>query len=118
MLSYYQLYPLIACMGTTWTYLLGNYEDKAFNTSLKMAAKALTWENWKKMGTQTFRKSAWSYSQSGTTACPSFAATCMRAEHSLGNVKDRYFVFAAVGGAQVQNKLVQCLVCQFQKMIH
>lgn len=105
-------------MGTTWTYLLGNYEDKAFNTSLKMAAKALTWENWKKMGTQTFRKSAWSYSQSGTTACPSFAATCMRAEHSLGNVKDRYFVFAAVGGAQVQNKLVQCLVCQFQKMIH
>ena len=33
-------------------------------------------------------------------------------------VAGKYFVFAAVGRAQVQNILVQCLVCQFQKMVH
>ena len=67
-----------------------------FNDALKSAAKALKWENFDMIGSHSLRKAAWSYSQSGTTACPSFAATCMRAEHSLGNVKDRYFVFAAV----------------------
>ena len=80
----------------------GNYEDKVFNDALKTAAKALKWENYDMIGSHSLRKAAWSYSQSGTTACPSFAATCMRAEHSLGNVKDRYFVTAAVGGAQDQ----------------
>ena len=78
----------------------GQYEDKVFTTAMKTAAKDLTWENSDMIGSHSLRKAAWSYSQSGTTACPSFAATCMRAEHSLGNVKDRYFVFAAVGGAQ------------------
>ena len=63
---------------------------------LKTAAKQLGCENYEKMGTHTLPKSAWSYLQSGTTACPLFAATCMQAEHSLGNVKDRYFVYAAV----------------------
>ena len=78
----------------------GNSDDKNFCKALKRAAKEMNWEDWDRIGSHSLRKGSWSYSQSGTTACPSFAATCMRSDHSLGNVKDRYFVHAAVGLAQ------------------
>lgn len=77
-----------------------NQEDKNFKTALQKAGKQLGFANYRYLGSHSLRKGAWTYSQSGTTACPSFAATCMRADHSLGNVKDRYFVKGAVSEAQ------------------
>ena len=78
----------------------GSYEDSHFTTALQKAGKALGFVNWQFLGSHSMRKGGWTYTQSGTTNSPSFAATCMRADHSLGNVKDRYFVKAAAGGAQ------------------
>ena len=78
----------------------GNYEDKNFCAAIQAAGKAIGIPNYQFLGSHSLRKGGWTYSQSGTTACPSFAATCMRADHSLGNVKDRYFVKGAVSQAQ------------------
>ena len=71
----------------------GNYEDSHFTAALQKAGKALGFGNFQFLGSHSLRKGGWTYTQSGTTVCPSFAATCMRADHSLGNVKDRYFYF-------------------------
>jgi hypothetical protein len=69
--------------------MFSKYDDSRFLKQLKHAAKEcnipvnLT-------GSHALRKSSWSHSQNGTTCSPSYAATCLRADHSLGNVKDRY----------------------------
>jgi hypothetical protein len=69
--------------------LFKNYDDKAFNSALKNACIALGFPH-DLTGSHALRKSSWSYSQNGTTCSPSYAATCLRADHSLGTVKDRY----------------------------
>ena len=69
--------------------LFSKYDDSKFIQKLKTAAQEanipvnLT-------GSHALRKASWSHSQNGTTCSPSYAATCLRADHSLGNVKDRY----------------------------
>lgn len=67
-----------------------DYDCDCHVSALRSAATALGFKDVEKIGSHSLRKGAWSDSQAGTTASPSIAATCLRADHSLGKVKDAY----------------------------
>ena len=53
------------------------------------------------IGTHSVRKGASTYAASGTTACPSHTAVCVRAGWSMGNVLSVYLHYESVGDQHV-----------------